>query len=233
MEEEEEYILSSSCDELKHVTELKPQISGKKCVLLFTDASVKMQDLHASGFVHVTCNSITIPPRDPFDVIDPALPWVGHIIQHNLSVNKPWPAELVNGVLQQFCMIPEQISSVLIVAGLKDERLRNMYRNKSSEDNAVEACNLVDYFLREVKEQFSNAQIVWLGLGKVKANATTYRHIETVVEQAEKRVWPIGIKFRNIFHKVDNSDIKNHYGQLSVSGNRKVMTILKDVLINC
>jgi hypothetical protein len=189
-----------------------------------------MQDLNATGFVYVTCNSITIPPRNPHATIEPTLPWIGHIIHHNLSVNKPWPAELVDTILTPYRVKPEQISSVYIVAGLKDERSRNMYRNKSSEDNAIEACNLVEYFLKEVREQFTNSQIVWLGLGRVKTNATTFRHIETVVEQAAKRAWPYGIRFENIFHKVDNSDIKNHYGQLNVSGNRKVMTMLKSIL---
>ena len=157
---------------------------------------------------------------------DPTFPWLGHFIFHNLEANNGFPIEVLQ-LLNQKEIPCERISKILIVIGMKDELYRSVYRNKTFVDNVEDACSLVETFLQEASNNFPEADVIWLGLGKLKSTSEKYSHINNVAVNAQQREWPERIHFDNIFHGIRNCDIKDKYGKLNVAGVKKIVAELE------
>jgi hypothetical protein len=173
---------------------------------------------------------MSAPPAAVYDESDYTLPWIGQFILFNISANKGWPANLVKQELSSRYISADSIDSVFVAIGLKDERERRMYRTKSMSENGEEACKLVEAFLLEAADNFPNAQVTWLGLGKLKSTAKRYNHIENIVSVGLERSWPERIHFFNIFQQLENVDIKNLYGHLNTLGSKKIINRIEKLL---
>lgn len=201
----------------------------RKKVLLITDSVLGSVEFHRRGFVFrekprtLTSQSVIID--DP----DPLFPWLGQLIIPNLRANDGFPSAAT--VLLNNRNIPcTDIAKVFCIVGMKDEIYRTLYKTKSVEENSEDACVLVEYFLKEASDIFPNAEIVWLGTGRLKTASPKYQHITNVISHACKRQWIESVRFENLFSELNDRDVKDHYGNLNTQGVRKIVKTLQHCL---
>lgn len=157
-------------------------------------------------------------------------PWVGQFIFHSASSNKRFPEFEIVEQLRAENRTVEDINKIYVIIGMKDERARIMYRTKSSKDLAEEACTLIEKYLLDYSNVFPNSEIIWLGVGKLRTTTEKHSHVEEIIKQAIERSWATPIKFINIFESLNNGDIKNMYGNLTLRGSKKIANALEHIL---